>query len=100
MSSKRDWIIYGTGTIVGLIIGYAVTPEPNQSESCAVYKVDKKPVVSYALMPPPPIIRPAACPVAPKCEATKEEVFVSNAEASNDSDVKPKHHRRHRRWRR
>lgn len=99
MTARRDWLVYGAGVAVGLIIGIASMPIPEQPDSCSVYKVDKKLVTSYALMPPPPIIRPAACPAAPKCESAKTEVFVSNAEANKDEEVKedkPRHHRHHR----
>lgn len=89
----------------GGILGLAVTlydVEPTPSNDCVAYKIRQKPVTSYVLTPPPPIIRPAVCPVAPKCETEKTEVFVNNSEAKPEETAKekPARHRRHYRHRR
>lgn len=86
----------------GGILGLAVTlyeADPSPSNECVAYKIRPKPVTAYVLTPPPPIIRPAVCPVAPKCDVAKEEVFVSNAETGDEKAKEDKPRRRHGRHR-
>lgn len=98
MTPQRSWIIYGTGVAVGLVLGFFAAPTPEQTDSCSVFKVDRKPVTSYVLKPPPAEVVYKACPqTTEKVCVTKIPENDTQPELSNANDTqKTRRHRRHR----
>lgn len=98
-----------TNPVVTAMIGAALaaavtipaTPIPGASPECQTYRVRQKVATSYALRPPPAtpiehvVVKEAAC-VSPKAENVTQPELTN----TDDTQEKPRRHRRHHRVRR
>lgn len=92
---KPSEIVYlAIGTFIGIGVVFYRVDMP-KADKCQTYTVATKSVTSYALKPPPPVVIPANCPVAPKCE--KENIIEQEQETEKVEEKKLT--RRHRHWR-
>jgi len=92
MMTPRETVFIALGVVIGVGVVFYQTDTP-RADKCETYKISREVKVAYVLKPPPAQTIYQACPQVSQKVENDTQPELSNAD---DTQKKPRHHRRHR----